>query len=377
MPKGGSAGSAASTKKEEAESVQHSFDTATESQDPPIREIGPLSASCPSSPLHPIEKDHEEASRHSENSLLASWHDDDESQGDSLATCDDRSIARIRQRFEMRSETLQRVTARVSSPCRQILIENERAARRHTLHRYRERTELASSPEKAHVSDVTPPATISVPSKLIFEMFHTPEAIWGMAWYCIGHAAFFGVIDWVIAFLQIVTAIPPVHFHLLLLVASFACMRANGFLWWFLGEDTYRMVKFDLHNRDQLGSWDAKIMRLIQQPRHKTFKWYLDMTLFYCGYIGVTYFYYAFQHAYDEAIWSWCTAQDSVTTSPDMTECGEVDVSTLLMPWYKRIVSYAFCSDTEQGGFTAALFHVLAFSVAAGALSVTGVDMLE
>jgi hypothetical protein len=73
------------------------------------------------------------------------------------------------------------------------------------------------------------------------------------------------------------------------LVVCYFIIRATGYLWYFVDDDTYLSVKFDMHNRAQLGYWDARIMQFFQT--HSRLASFLNLCSFYTIYAVVIYWY--------------------------------------------------------------------------------------
>jgi hypothetical protein len=76
------------------------------------------------------------------------------------------------------------------------------------------------------------------------------------------------------------------------LLVCYFIIRATGYLWYFVDDDTYLSVKFDMHNRAKLGYWDARIMLFFQT--HSRLASFLNLCSFYTIYAIVIFWYEGF-----------------------------------------------------------------------------------
>jgi hypothetical protein len=95
---------------------------------------------------------------------------------------------------------------------------------------------------------------------LVMELTHGIKAYTTMLLFCAAHMALYECISTAVSELT-----KNVGSYLLVnactLLLGLFLTRISGYLWWYVDKNTYRCVKFDMHNRIRHGHWDARILR--------------------------------------------------------------------------------------------------------------------
>lgn len=236
-------------------------------------------------------------------SLLQASSDDEEDDESSLdSNCT--GLDRIQYKFQKRGRLLSKVTHGKSRSYHKMILAREVASREQTLRRYKGKNSLLFK------CNELPPATPWTPisvyqhlhNEVLFEMHHSMEAAWMAIWYCLGHLSIFMTLDLVRRLVTNRWEISETTVHAFLVVGGFTIVRVNGYLWTWLSQDSYRVVKFDVHNRRILDHWDTRILAWFRQ--RKTLQDVVSMMGFYMLYLGITYFYERIWIVCEQAIWA-------------------------------------------------------------------------
>lgn len=243
----------------------------------------------------------------SEESLLEAWTANDE-----VSLMDYHGIDRVRKHLEHRGKAFNRCTANKSKFYRDIVLSRELQSRARLLKSYKSKDEMLHQglPVEAENSEYPSPTTCSelsllrrVQGILLLEG-HSLEAAWIALFYSTGHQSLYMVLDGLVKLGLSHSGIAPNIFYSLVSLLGLLMIRMNGYLWFWLGPDSYRLVKFEIHNRHSLQYWDAQVLSWF---RHGKFKWingYVSILGYYFLYIGMVYFYYSIAWIKLEA-WSW------------------------------------------------------------------------
>lgn len=166
--------------------------------------------------------------------------------------------------------------------------------------------------------------------------------------------------------------------HALLIVVSVVVMRLNGSLWYWVGPNSYRRLKFDLHNRVELGFWDAKVMQYLHRPTLGRTNTLINLMSMYGVCVGVYFYYQQALARYEFHIWEWykdsCAEVDiEIDDYTDFLECHLIleRVSDDLT----RATMHHICADPEWTVLVG-LFHATMLLVMALLASVSGCDLL-
>ena len=158
----------------------------------------------------------------------------------------------------------------------------------------------------------------------LFEIHHTVPSSFKLVIICLCHLAFHGVLD---ATTRIVyhniflDYMDKQLFSCFLIAIGLILLRANGYLWLFLNDDSYRIVKFDMHNRLRLGCTDAKVLKFFK--RETIYGSAANMFGFYFVYVGLN---QIFSHNYANIakfFETWYTqTKEEIITEQNLTTTG-------------------------------------------------------
>lgn len=314
-------------------------------------------------------------SDYSQESLLSAWSSEEES-----INSECRGYERAKKRFRRRNRRLRQLSQGKRSLYNALLWQMENASREHYLEERKlpkeEREQFALSPSPSMESKQS--SFNNLRTEFLFECFHLPEGIWSIFVFCFGNAACACVFDKISNIGLKLTGIGEYQFYITQILASLLVMRINGYLWWWVGHDAYRLVKFDLHNRLELGFWDAKFMKYMSHPKRNAANSLINMISFYAFYTGVYFFYLKAYGNVELSIWSWYKTVGQAASLPidDFVAFQECDlIWTEVASFWKRPVMYHICTDPEWTLLMGS-FHVLALSLATVLAYMTGASLL-
>lgn len=103
---------------------------------------------------------------------------------------------------------------------------------------------------------------------LVYECHSVVPAVFSLMVHCLAHV---GIFDGTVGIYEIVkakitdeweleTTTPCYSLDVAVFVVGAVLMRLSSDLFWWLSDQTYETVKFDLHNRVRLGCWDARLL---------------------------------------------------------------------------------------------------------------------
>ena len=241
----------------------------------------------------------------SEASLLDSCADDESSIDSDFVGYD-----RIMRRFERREKMLGRIVAGKSQFFEESLIVREMASRIKTLQSIRPSHDASSMDELTMNESLSPSSTPTENDRrkslmmdcnqlswslqkltLLFEGRHSLEGAWVLCWFCIGHFGLMCISEVLVERALQKSRLSPQIFYSLLILSALCIMRVNGYLWGWLASDSYRRVKFDMHNRRVLRFWDARLLARLRRPSLKFVNRVISMASFYLLFHGCTFFY--------------------------------------------------------------------------------------
>ncbi len=234
-------------------------------------------------------------------SLLEAWTVHDE-----VSFSDCHGIDRIRRRLEQRGQTFYRYTATTSKFYRDTILDRELQSRGRILQSHKPNDTILHEGLKSENTSslVTRFSLLRRIQGILLLEGHSLEAAWIAIWYSMGHQSFYAVLDTVVKAVYLQSGISGNIFYLLLTFLGLMIMRLNGYLWFWLGQDSYRLVKFEIHNRLCLQYWDARILSWFRKSKWKPLTVYFSIVGYYLLYIGMVHFYYAIAWTQLEA-WSW------------------------------------------------------------------------
>ena len=221
---------------------------------------------------------------------------------------------RLERQFEIREETLKRLSEGKSEAYVEMLRHHEEAVRQQKRKEYWRKDTENGSPRGSHTQkmDARVITSESLPTdnvffkevrrSLLFEGYHSGQAVTIILLSSIVGSGIYDMVktcSLVIAHLS--APYVNIHqFHALLIVFCLIAVRKTGWMWSWLEEyDSYECVKFELCNRLELGYWDARLMHYLSRSG-KALATCLNLICYYSMYVGISYFYYL---AMDVLLW--------------------------------------------------------------------------
>lgn len=295
----------------------------------------------------------------SEESLLDSCADEESSIDSEYVGYD-----RIVKRFERREKMLGRIVGGKSHFYDDSIIVHEMASRIETLRSIR-RSHYASSDGEVRMNDALSPSRTAFDNDhrkslmmdinhlswslqkltILFEGRHTLEGAWVLCWYCIGHFGLMCISEVLVERALRKSRLSPHIFYSLVILGALFSMRVNGYLWSWLASDSYRRVKFDMHNRRVLRFWDARLLALLRRPSLVYINRVISMSTFYFLFHGCAFFYndvivasmkrFFTSMIHDSTEGNSCTYEQNSPNMAILTIDPQVDISH---PW----ISFSF-----------------------------------
>ncbi len=274
----------------------------------------------------------------SEVSLLETWSDDEFS-----VDSDSHGLDRIQKRFQKRGQAMAKVM-QGKSPCyRDMILAREVASRKHTLRSSKSKDSVMLDPSSYLDSTFL---FQCIHHLVLFETHHSMEAAWTAIWYCLGHLSIFMILDVLRRLAKSHSAISDTALHCFFVIMGLGLMRVNGYLWTWLGHDSYRVVKFDLHNRRILEHWDVQILEWFRQ--RPTIQNAMGLLGFYTLYLGVTHFYdqvWAFSEQWIWVVYGWWEDHVAVqlkTMNLDFESCNSILNTTSWSRYFSNFLCEQF-----------------------------------
>lgn len=343
----------------------------------PISVSTPMEGSC--------ERNHEKdncsvLSIESQESLLDAWSTDDEESIDEEC----HGLERMSKYFEIRDRIFDRITAQKRGSYRAMLREHELASREQFMRRHG--LGLSSVDSNAERQPLVEGSLVRyrIVNHLIFEGHHTAGGMWAVLFCCLGSATFYYGFEVLISKtinFGVSHGVSSNICNIILIATSLLLMRLNGYMWEFINHESYRLVKFDMHNRLQLGYFDARIMKWLSSPRLATLNAFISVCAFYGVYSGVLYFYFELLGGCEDSLWQWYARkeqevalflQEPVVGKPQFCEA----IRSMEQPWYEKGLAYYACTDPDVT-FLYFGFHALCLVLASGAMASTGRNILK
>jgi hypothetical protein len=168
-------------------------------------------------------------------------------------------------------------------------------------------------------------------------------------------------------------------FHVLLLFSGMTLMRANGYLWFWLDNRSYNLVKFEMHNRAILKYPDARLLSYLK--RTTALNGALTMISFYSAYTGVQYFFYRWQETlYSSPLDGWYKqifVEATALLAKNETFTCETMWQLPPTSFYRSILGYCLCADSPDWNIIYSLFSLCVCLLSAKAMSKLGQDFLQ
>jgi hypothetical protein len=321
-------------------------------------------------------------------SLLEGWSEQGSSNSSGCT-----GLERTIKHFEKRDKTCSRILADKSAAYREMIIANEMACREKTLGALGcASTDVKMSALRSN-NVASPDATRSSTTYsllqwlqriLLFEFHHSLEAVWKALWYCVGHYSLFNSVDALANLsLRLTSGLNQYAFHGFLIMFGIFIMRLNGYLWAWLRPESYRLVKFDMHNRAVLGAWDARILAVLRKPSFSDLNPMVSMLAFYTLYMGVQFYYDAFVKCWETVFWGFQQRLEKqvigvIQVPPETLPCDAflfIEKPTLL-----NEITHYLCAHYEgdpESIIPTVAFYIVVATVAALAMARSGGSLFE
>jgi hypothetical protein len=228
-----------------------------------------------------------------EESLLCAWSENE----DQTSFCSKiHGLASIRERLDRRSRLLACLTVQKSEADRDMITSRHIEVKRLSLEAHVQSVDDANGSD-GHGLTLTSMLD-AAKNHVLFEVHHSLEGLWNIVWYSLGHLAFFMGLDATAKLVRVYLQMSEVAFHATMLAVAIMIMRMNGYIWQWLGRNSYRLVKFDLHNRRILRMWDASLLRIIHRD-YAEINEFISILAYYLVCISLAYFYNKIWAAYE------------------------------------------------------------------------------
>ncbi|KAL3939948.1 MAG: hypothetical protein SGARI_001181 [Bacillariaceae sp.] len=211
-----------------------------------------------------------------------------------------RGIERLEKKLELRRRKLHQLCVAEPKGCIHVLKANEEAVRKLEMKQFLDDEQAqkkhvhgrqsAPSPkegEHARQHPATPHSFLQTWWWLLFEAHLVIPASIKLLVVCCCHLFVHGTLETACKmvyqsfFLKLMS---QQVFCICQVILGLLCLRANGYLWYFLDKDAYNVVKFDMHNRVRLQRWDAKLLAYFKTT---IFGSAANLVGFYLVYVGL------------------------------------------------------------------------------------------
>lgn len=129
----------------------------------------------------------------------------------------------------------------------------------------------------------------AITDSIIFETSVTLPAIISLLVHTLVHASVYEIIQYVVhearkALSDSDNYLVEGYISSVLMILGLVLLRLSGYLYWWCNRADYQSVKFDFHNRQQLGLWDAQCMLWVKhREKLRAVCYILGYDLLYCG----------------------------------------------------------------------------------------------
>jgi hypothetical protein len=212
-----------------------------------------------------------------------------------------RGLERLEKRLERRRRKLHMLCAGKSEAYACLLKSNEAEVRQLKMKRFltkRAQKKRSRGRPSGKSKNITfSPSIEEQPTKthtlllmlwwVLFEFHHTIPASLKLVVICLCHLFFHGTIETAskVLYHNVFFNVMSQQVHALCQVVLGLCLlRANGYVWYFLDNHAYNIVKFDMHNRLHLGHLDAKLLSFCKSSVYGSAA---NLIGFYLVYVGL------------------------------------------------------------------------------------------
>ena len=203
---------------------------------------------------------------------------------------------RIQRTFALRNKILERLSKVKHPAYLNVLRDNEITVRLNTLNRRRLDRSRESDNDNDEDDDLLDAYRLVDELKAVNKKNWLPKLCGGrftiecfqglpagllIVVYLIANLHFYNIISTVVWLVDVAMApyISDAKMDMLWLGAAYIIMRATGYIWLYVDDQSYLAVKFDLHNRARLRYWDARILAYFNQ--HVKLACLLNLAAFY------------------------------------------------------------------------------------------------
>mmetsp|Transcript_32192 Transcript_32192/g.36544 ORF Transcript_32192/g.36544 Transcript_32192/m.36544 type:complete len:588 (+) Transcript_32192:96-1859(+) len=289
----------------------------------------------------PSQSDNEEDSdyddKSEESSLLDSWSDES-SEDEVIFDSDCKGVGRLKKKLALRKERTKRLSAGRPPAYIRLLEINEEMASEIKIAKYKERHPDEDDHDKSKDDDnedrEEDRLLLSTSAHLLrgkkiwsrvlgliqFEALHTLPYFYTILIILFGHCTFYGFLE-VVTRIVYYTFLKKIMSHnsfsILLTIFGLCLQRLNGSVFRLSSTKNYSLLKMEMSNRQQLGSFDTRIWKKIKGL--SVLNSVCNMLGYYSTFIGITHFYYKWYSLwmYWVEIWwtgIWHTAEELINT---------------------------------------------------------------
>ena len=294
------------------------------------------------------------ASMSSTDSILSAWSNDDLS----VESCY-KGMERIQKKLEMRERKLRRLLRGKGKLYAKMMMANEQKCRDLTINKYKHSHDPSETavPDEAFLFDHS---FDQMQRLLLFELYHSAPALFCAVCGCLAYASSFLCLSKVLEIMAyhstIVATIGTDLFYVLVTLVGLVLMRLSGYIWSWTGHESYDLVKFEMHNRANLGYLDTRLMAFLKK---KKFSGAMSLLSFNVTYTGASFFYYKLMERLfttDLEDW-WSGIEMEVKERLPRSEKITCDaVYEYVEPSYRRMIAYIVCFDGDWSKSTV-VFH--------------------
>jgi hypothetical protein len=216
---------------------------------------------------------------------------------------------------------------------------------------------------------------------LLFESHFTLTGILSVIFYCTAHMSFHHLFEALIKWAATASRsfMDERFFHVLLIFAGISLMRANGYLWFWLENRSYNLVKFEMHNRAILNYPDARLLSYLTSTT--ALNGALTMISFYSAYTGIQFFFFSWEDTgYNIHLDGWYN-QTKLEATVLLAENETFTCETMLQlpptPFYRSILGYVLCLDCPDWNTIMIIFPLCVCLLSAKAMSKLGQDFWQ
>ena len=329
----------------------------------------------------------------SQSSLFSAYtYMDEES---TIASCY-KGEARLRKHFEKRDRRLNKMLIGKRKMYEISLLQQEQAVRQYSIESFKlQRKQQQQSGKNNSSVELGLSFTTQLWHNLVlFESHHSVRGLLIISMYCLSSAAFYFMLDILMNHLyQVVFAnlFSTSTYYVMLFAMSVGTMRLTGYLFEWTDRETFEFVKFEMHNREKLGYFDARIRRYFRHtscPTRKRMQSYLNFFSFYIAYYAVLQLHYnvitnvlfppieAWYKSNEASLIDVFEEQDIPFTSATCDSYLEFSKSIRNMSETTAMIQYQLCTDKEWQIVQNA-YHLVLFCITVGAYETFGLKFIE